>query len=69
MYKRQDIQCEAILKPELEDVHRFDLLADIIKSEIDKIHDSNENDEILLNVSSGTPAMKGACLLYTSRCV
>ena len=61
-----DIQCEAILKPELEDVHRFDLLADIIKSEIDKIHDSNENDEILLNVSSGTPAMKGALILISN---
>ena len=61
-----DIQCEAILKPELEDVHRFDLLADIIKSEIDKIHDSNKNDEILLNVSSGTPAMKGALILISN---
>ena len=34
--------------------------------EIDKIHDSNENDEILLNVSSGTPAMKGALILISN---
>lgn len=61
-----DIKCEAILKPELEDVHRFDDLVDIMKGELEKIHTANSGSEILLNVSSGTPAMKGAFILIAN---
>ena len=61
-----DIKCEAILKPELENVHRFDDLVDIMKGELEKIHTANSGSEILLNVSSGTPAMKGAFILIAN---
>lgn len=61
-----NIQCEAILRPELEDVQKFDLVSDMMKSELDRIHRAHPDDEILLNVSSGTPAMKGALILVAN---
>ena len=61
-----NIQCEAILRPELEDVQKFDLVSDMMKSELDRIHRAHPDDEFLLNVSSGTPAMKGALILVAN---
>ena len=61
-----DIKCEHILKPDLVDVQRFDKIADLMKTEVDRIHNENPDKQVLLNVSSGTPAMKGALILLAN---
>ena len=47
-----------IERPELVDVQLFDYFYDEFDSELQKIHEAYPNHQILLNVSSGTPAMK-----------
>ena len=61
-----DIRCEHILKPDLIDVQRFDEIADLMKTEVERIHDENPDKQLLFNVSSGTPAMKGALILLAN---
>lgn len=55
-----DFQVEEILRPELENVQRFDLFYQDFHEELAKIRDRHPDVEILLNISSGTPAMKSA---------
>lgn len=52
--------------PDLENVHIFDSIYRLIKSEIRKIADENPEEAIMLNVSSGTPAMKSALQIIAS---
>lgn len=47
-----------IERPELVDVQLFDYFYDEFDSELQKIRKAYPNHQILLNVSSGTPAMK-----------
>ena len=54
------IEYELIIREELEDVHLFDFFLDEYSSLLEEIHTKNPDDEIYLNVSSGTPAMKSA---------
>lgn len=61
-----NIGCEAILKPELVDVQKFDEIADMMKAEVERIHSENPDKQLLFNVSSGTPAMKGALILLAN---
>lgn len=61
-----DISCEAILKPDLVDVQKFDEISDLMKAEVERIHLDNPGKQLLLNVSSGTPAMKGALILLAN---
>ena len=58
-----DITCEEFLERDLEDAHRFDDICELIKRRLDEIHTANPGKTILLNISSGTPAMKGALTL------
>lgn len=61
-----NIECEAILKPELVDVQKFDEIADMMKAEVERIHIENPDKQLLFNISSGTPAMKGALILLAN---
>lgn len=58
-----DITCEEFFERDLEDAHRFDDICERIKRRLDEIHAANPDKTILLNISSGTPAMKGALTL------
>lgn len=56
----QKFEIELLERPDLENVQIFDgFLADL-KDELIKIHSQYPEAEILLNVSSGTPAMKSS---------
>ena len=53
-----------IRRPELNNVHEFDYFyEDFQKILNDIIQEKDENDELLINVSSGTPAMKSGLLV------
>lgn len=59
----KEISYEIIERPDLEDVHKFDQFFEDFRSIIDNISKELEHgDTLLVNVSSGTPAMKGALL-------
>lgn len=49
-----------ILRPELVEVQRFDDFYRDFRSILQKIHEEHPEAQILLNVSSGTPAIKSA---------
>lgn len=55
-----DFEVRVIRRPELVDVHIFDTFLDEFQKIITGILSENEECELLLNVSSGTPAMKSA---------
>lgn len=55
-----DFKVEEITRPKLVDVHLFDEFYDEFEDIIKKITAENPGHTILLNVSSGTPAMKSA---------
>ena len=55
-----DFEVRVIRRPELVDVHIFDTFLDEFQQIITGILSENEECELLLNVSSGTPAMKSA---------
>lgn len=56
----QKFEIELLKRPDLENVQIFDgFLADL-RNELIKIHSLYPDAEILLNVSSGTPAMKSS---------
>ena len=58
-----DITYEEFFERDLEEAHRFDDICERIKRRLDEIHAANPDKTILLNISSGTPAMKGALTL------
>lgn len=51
-------EIHVIERPDLVDVQLFDYFYDEFDAELQKIHEAYPNHQILLNVSSGTPAMK-----------
>ncbi|MBQ9542713.1 hypothetical protein [Ruminococcus sp.] len=53
-------EIELIKRPELEDVQLFDAFLTDFRNELANIHAQYTDAEILLNVSSGTPAMKSS---------
>ena len=53
-------EVELIKRPELEDVQLFDAFLSDFRNELTNIHEQYPDAEILLNVSSGTPAMKSS---------
>lgn len=57
---------EVIKRPDLVKVHLFDEFYYEFDQEIRKIHKDNPDSEILLNLSSGTPAMKNALNLIAT---
>lgn len=56
----KDIKVETIEKPELENVQIFDSFLSEFRNILNQIHNENPDAQILLNVSSGTPAMKSS---------
>lgn len=55
------MKCHLIHRPKLVDVHDFDFFYHDFIAELDKLMMKMNSDDVLyLNVSSGTPAMKGA---------
>ena len=58
--KGKKIEHEIIVRDDLINVHIFDYFIDEFRDILKKINNENENSEIYLNVSSGTPAMKSA---------
>ncbi len=67
-YLGKDFEYEIIDRRDLKEVQVFDYFYKEYKDILYKIHEENPGAEILLNVSSGTPAMKSAlfvlCALF-----
>lgn len=63
-------EIHVIERPDLVDVQLFDYFYDEFDAELQKIHEAYPNHQILLNVSSGTPAMKSGLqfLAASSEC-
>lgn len=61
-----DFEVRAIRRPELVDVHIFDIFLDEFQHIINGILAENGDCRLLLNVSSGTPAMKSALQVIAS---
>ncbi len=58
---------EIIRRPDLVDVHEFDYFYDDYKKEISKIlNEMDPDDQLLINTSSGTPAMKSALVVLVT---
>lgn len=53
-------EIKKIERPELEDVQIFDSFLSEFRDILNSIHAEHPDDEIILNVSSGTPAMKSS---------
>ncbi|MDO5718869.1 MAG: hypothetical protein Q4P34_07785 [Tissierellia bacterium] len=68
LYKGFDIELdyEIIARENLIDAHIFDYFYKDFRSVLSKIHRKHKNDEIYLNISSGTPAMKNALFILTA---
>ena len=56
----QSFEVKTIERPELVDVHLFDFFLDDFRELLRGIRAEHPEDEIMVNVSSGTPAMKSA---------
>lgn len=62
--QNRKIECITIKKPELKEVQNFDFFYEEFQKVIKEITSGlDETDKFLLNVSSGTPAMKSAVLI------
>ena len=69
--EREGFSCEIlppVERPELEEVQKFDCFLEEFRPLVDRLHQQFPKHELLLNLSSGTPAMKSAlavlsCLL------
>jgi len=59
-------EIEIIAEKSLEDVHKFDIYYEIYEGWIERIRDEYPEHKILLNISSGTPAMKSALNLIAA---
>ncbi|RRD93719.1 CRISPR-associated protein Csm6 [Clostridiales bacterium COT073_COT-073] len=62
--QNRKIDVEIIERPELEEVQKFEYFVDDFTEEIRKIREQMQpEDTLLLNISSGTPAMKSALFM------
>ena len=62
--QQRQMDCEIIERPELSEVQEFDYFYQEFREIIEKIIEGmDESDQLLLNVSSGTPAMKSGLLV------
>lgn len=64
-FENISFEIKYIKRPNLVDVHIFDFFLDEFRSILTEIY-TDEEDEILLNVSSGTPAMKSALQILSA---
>lgn len=54
-------------KPDFVDVQKYDIYYDLFKNEIKNISDTmSSDDELIVNMASGTPAMKSALLILAT---
>lgn len=67
LYKsmNKNVEIEIIKDESLEEVQLFDNFYEIFRRTLNTIHYKNPDDEILLNISSGTPAMKNALFVLS----
>ena len=56
----KDFEIHTIERPDLEDVQLFDSFLTEFRAILEEIHNDHPDAEILLNVSSGSPAMKSS---------
>ena len=63
LQNRAEPAVEIIERPGLIDVQEYDYFYRDFREILDKIQKENSGDELLINVSSGTPAMKSALLV------
>lgn len=64
MLQKRTMEYEIISRPDLEDVQEYDFFYDEFRDIFETIRDEMaENDRLLVNVSSGTPAMKSGLLI------
>lgn len=62
--QHRKMEIAAVERPELTEVQDFDFFYDDFREEIQKIFSGmEESDELLINVSSGTPAMKSTLMV------
>ena len=62
--QHREMEIAAVERPELTEVQDFDFFYDDFREEIQKIYSGmEESDELLINVSSGTPAMKSTLMV------
>lgn len=62
----KELKYEVIKRPDLVDVHLLDYFFKDFREIINNIHHSYPREEIFLNVSSGTPAMKNALFVLSN---
>ncbi|MDO5725887.1 MAG: hypothetical protein Q4P29_06290 [Tissierellia bacterium] len=62
----KELDYEIIEREDLIDVHKFDDFYSDFRVILDNIHKENPKADILLNISSGTPAMKSALFVLTA---
>ena len=66
-HQKRTFHWEVVERPELRDVQLFDVFYQDFREIIRKITAGmDETDELLLNISSGTPAMKSALLVMAT---
>ncbi len=73
-FQQRDISCETIRRETLKEVHDFNFFYEEFGKILKKIIEEKEKEDVLLlNISSGTPAMKSALLilhnLWDTECV
>lgn len=62
--QNREMEIESIERPELTEVQDFDFFYDDFRDVLKKVYANlKEDDELLLNVSSGTPAMKSTLMV------
>ncbi|MDD4377298.1 MAG: CRISPR-associated protein Csm6 [Eubacteriales bacterium] len=61
-----DFDIEYYTKPELVNVHIFDYFIDEFRKILNDLNNKYEDSDLLLNVSSGTPAMKSALQILSA---
>lgn len=57
---KKEFEIKIIKRPDLEDVQIFDAFLSDFRTILDEIHNEYPDSEIILNVSSGSPAMKSS---------
>lgn len=66
-YLNHSFEVRIFERPELQDVHQYDLFYQDFRGEIGKIErEMEQGDELLVNMASGTPAMKSALLVIAT---
>ena len=61
--EKPGVVCEIVERPELVDVHHFDVFYNDLGAILGRIHDENPDQQIYVNLSSGTPAFKSTLMV------